>query len=382
MGLTRDPGTRALPLCRFMALSVTMCAIAWPAFANDRTHTNKRNSLVSRGALLFITRFTPEQGLGPLFNGASCVTCHATPTVGGMGPNGLGTATRVGQLTSAGLDPLIGLGGPIARAHSVTEGNKACDLVAGIPARANVTSVRNAPDLHGTGVIDAIPDAEIAARAVPQRDGVRGRPNWVITVDGRKRIGRFGWKADTATLREFVANAFRNELGITSPLAPMDLAPIGQSGRHHCPGESSSLEDDGTIVDAVTAFVAALSPPNPHMKSLQGAALFSSIGCDACHRPSLSPGKRRLWLYSDLLLHDLGPDLDDKMRQGSAEGHDWRTTPLWGLHTRLRLLHDGRARTISEAILAHGGEGARARLRFRLLPEKKRDALLRFLRGL
>jgi len=377
-----DPRTTALLLCRLTALSVTMCVIGWPASANDHQHTDKQASRVSRGALLFITRFTPEQGLGPLFNGASCVTCHAIPTVGGMGPNGLGTATRVGQLTSVGFDPLISLGGPIARAHSVTEENKSCDLVAGIPARANVTSVRNAPDLHGTGAIDAIPDAEIAVGAGPQRDGVHGRPNWVTTVDGRKRIGRFGWKADTATLREFVANAFRNELGITSPLAPIDLAPIGKSGRHHCPGESSSPEDDGTIVDAVTAFVAALSPLNPRTASFQGAALFSSIGCDACHQPTLSLGKRRLWLYSDLLLHDLGPDLDDKVTQGSAEGRDWRTTPLWGLHTRPRFLHDGRARTISEAVLAHGGEATRARLRFRLLPKKKRDALLVFLSGL
>src|SRR5207249_4149155 len=100
---------------------------------------------------------------GPLFNRTSCVDCHAAPTPGGRGQNGLATSTRVGKLTAAGFDPLIGLGGPIARAHSVSELNEPCDLTAGIPPNANITSIRNAPDLHGTGVIDAIPDYEIAA---------------------------------------------------------------------------------------------------------------------------------------------------------------------------------------------------------------------------
>lgn len=110
--------------------------------------------------------------------------------------------------------------------------------------------------------------------------------------------------------------------------------------------------------------------------------LFANLGYDACHTPSLPLGEQRLWLYSDLLLHDLGPDLDDKVTQGQASGRDWRTTPLWGLGARQRFLHDGRARTIMEAIMAHGGEATTARQRFlRLLPQDS-DALLAFLSSL
>lgn len=348
----------------------------------DRAIPGDPAGLSARGEILFTTQFTPRQGLGPLFNDTSCVGCHGAPTTGGMGLEGLGTAIRVGRLTPAGFDPMTGRGGPIARARSVADGGLPCDLTAGIPAGANVTSVRNAPDLHGTGLIDAIPDKEIAAGAVSRGDGVKGRVHWVRDANGQDRVGRFGWKADTVTLRQFVANAFRNELGITSPLAPVDLAPAGQPGRRRCPGEGATLEDDGTIVDAVTAFIAALPEPAARATPQRGAVLFETVGCAACHTPSLSLEKRRVFLYSDLLLHDLGRDLDDKVMQGEAGGRDWRTTPLWGLGTRPRLLHDGRASTIDEAILAHGGEATVATQRFRLLSAQERDALLAFLAGL
>ena len=338
--------------------------------------------LAARGAVLFATSFTPAQGLGPLFNHTSCLGCHSTPTPGGMGPDGLGTATRVGHLTAAGFDPLIGRGGPVTRARSVGELGLPCDLAPGIPAGANVTSVRNAPGLHGSGLIDAIPDEAIAAGAVPRGGGVHGRPHRVRDADGRERIGRFGWKADTVSLRQFVADAFRNELGITSPLAPADLAPAGLPGRRRCAGEGAALEDDGSAVDAVTAFLAGLAPPPSRSGSAAQAALFATTGCAACHTPALGAGGAAVPLYSDLLLHDVGSDLDDKVVQGQASGREWRTTPLWGLGARRRLLHDGRARTIDEAILAHGGEAAPARLRFRALSPADREALLAFLGGL
>jgi len=138
----------------------------------------------------------------------------------------------------------------------------------------------------------------------------------------------------------------------------------------------------GTVLDAVTAFVAALPPPTARAASPHGAALFRMIGCEACHTPSLPLADRRVWLYSDLLLHDLGPDLDDQVVQGDASGSDWRTTPLWGVAMRPRLLHNGRALTIADAILAHGGEATAARRRFSSLSPKQRDALLAFLSGL
>src|SRR5262249_55240831 len=149
--------------------------------------------------------------------------CHLSPAAGGMGPEGLATVTRVGRLGGAGFDPLEGRGGPVARAHSVAELGYPCGLVPRIPARANVTAVRNTPALFGSGLIDAIPDEVILAGAAPRGDGVQGRPNLIPDVAGGPRVGRFGWKADTATLRQFVADAFRNELGLTSRLAPTDI---------------------------------------------------------------------------------------------------------------------------------------------------------------
>lgn len=339
-------------------------------------------ALIDRGDLLFSTSLTPSQGLGPLFNNTSCIGCHSTPTKGGMGPKGLGTATRVGRLTPNGFDAMIGRGGPIARTRSVAERGLPCDLQPGIPLGANVTSVRNAPDLYGKGLIDALPDQVIAAGAVNKGDSVQGRVSWVKDLDGKERVGRFGWKADTATLKQFVADAFRNELGITSPLASADIAPAGQPGHHRCFGEGSGPEDDGSMVDAVTAFIASLPAPRTQAASSRGSALFGNLGCDSCHTPSLPLSSRQLWLYSDLLLHDMGSELDDKVVQGLATGRDWRTAPLWGLGARPRFLHDGRARTLLEAILAHGGEANAAKQRFLRLQPQDSDALLAFLSSL
>jgi CxxC motif-containing protein (DUF1111 family) len=261
-----------------------------------------------------------------------------------------------------------------------------CDLQPGVPPGATITSVRNAPALFGLGLLDAIPDEAILAGAVPRGDGVQGRPHLVADGPaGGQRVGRFGWKADVATLERFVAEAFRNEHGVTSPLAPDDLLPAGPVA---CPGASGAgPEDDGTKVRAVTSFVAALPAPTGRPDAdgslvTQGAAVFRATGCIACHTASLPGPQGDVRLYSDLLLHDMGPALDDGVVQGNASGRDWRTTPLWGLGARTRYLHDGRARTVRAAIQAHGGEAAPAAARFRDLPAPERDALLAFLDSL
>jgi CxxC motif-containing protein (DUF1111 family) len=370
-----------------LVLPILSCVIAFmslPAVSqgNQRSPSSVDKALVDRGDLLFSTSLTPGQGLGPLFNNSSCIGCHSTPTKGGMGPKGLGTATRIGRLTPTGFDPMIGRGGPVARTRSVAERGLPCDIQPGIPLGANVTSVRNAPDLYGKGLIDLVPDQVIAAGARDKGEGVHGRVNWVEEKEGNKRVGRFGWKADTATLKQFVADAFRNELGITSPLAPVDIALSGQPGHHRCFGEGSGPEDDGTMIDAVTAFIASLPAPRANNGSSRGSILFSTIGCEACHTPNLPLGSQQLWLYSDLLIHDMGSELDDKVVQGLATGRDWRTTPLWGLSVRPRFLHDGRARTLMEAILAHGGEANSAKQRFLRLQPQDNDALILFLSNL
>jgi CxxC motif-containing protein (DUF1111 family) len=174
------------------------------------------------------------------------------------------------------------------------------------------------------GLIDAIADVVIAVNAIPNGP-VHGRAHRVRGADGRERIGRFGWKAETATLRQFVAEAFRNALGITSPLAPVDLSR-GAAGRRRCAADHAGLEDDGTLIDAVTAFLATLLPP-PHT-SERGLALFAGAGCAACHVPELPAPGAVVPLYSDLLLHDLGPDLTTrsfKVGQAGAIGERRRS---------------------------------------------------------
>ena len=337
-------------------------------------------SLIAAGQDLFSTLFTPQDGLGPLFNARGCVSCHQSPAPGGMGAEGLGTVVRVGRTTSTGFDPLVGRGGPVARAHSVTELGVPCEMEPGIPASANVTSVRNAPALFGLGQLDAVPDATIRAGAVAYPDGVHGRPNLIPGANGTVHIGRFGWKADTPTLAEFVAGAFRTELGITNPLAPDDLVTPAPD----CPGPpADTLRDDGVRVAAVLVFVSALDPPPPPTTpDPRGQAVFGELGCAECHAPNVTMGSQALHPYSDLLLHAMGPALDDGVVQGQATGRDWRTAPLWGLGQRVRFLHDGRARTIEAAISAHAGEAESAVQRFQQLAGDDHMALLRFLGSL
>ena len=337
----------------------------------------------TRGRELFEAKFTPEQGLGPLFNDRSCAGCHFEPTLGGMGRNGLATVLRVGQLTESGFDAMVGRGGPVAPEHAISELGAACDRRAGIPPGVNVTSVRNAPALFGSGLIDAIPDAAIRAGAIAQGDGVHGRPSVVRGPDGRRRIGRFGWKAHLPTLERFVAEAFRSEMGLTSPIPSEIASPTSRGERGPCAEKSPGSEVEREDVTAVAAFLAALPAPRPSGSPAEGAAVFEQAGCAACHVPALTArGGKAVPLYSDLLLHDMGRALDDRVVQGSAAGADWRTTPLWGLGDRLRFLHDGRARSVEAAILAHGGEAERAVRRFRALAAEPRRRLLAFLRSL
>src|SRR5438552_1883484 len=301
----------------------------------------------AQGEALFLTDFTPEQGLGPLFNARSCVTCHNSPSVGGMATESTGVVARVARSSDDGINLLVGRGGPIARAHSVAELGQSCALVAGIPSEANLVSVRNAPQLFGLGLIDSIPDAVILAGAGPKDEGVHGRPNLVTAADGTQRVGRFGWKADTASLEVFVSEAMRNELGITSPLAPFDFPPAHTPDSALCAGEVET-PDGATVAAALSAYVGSLPPPAPRRaaENAPGAAVFARVGCADCHTPALHANGQEVGLHSDLLLHDMGPDLADGLPQGEAGGTDWRTTPLWGLGNRTRLLHDARARTL------------------------------------
>jgi CxxC motif-containing protein (DUF1111 family) len=346
------------------ALVVTLHACVTPAAQSD----------------LFARTFAPEEGLGPLYNGRSCSECHNVPSLGGVGVDGLAVVFRVGFVDATGFTDLAGRGGPVARNHSIIELGYECREGAGIPRSANVVSTRNTPPLFGLARIDEIPDQVIVDEARPKGDGVSGRPNWVMEGNVR-RVGRFGWKAHGATLRRFVAEALRTEMGITNPDFPDDL--VNASEAAGCAGFSSSIEVGADTVTSIHAFVAGLAPPAPdRTDAFEGRSVFSKTGCDACHVQTLPTPSGPIDLYSDLLLHDMGAALKDGFVQYDATSPDWRTTPLWGLRWRSHYLHDGRATTLDEAVRAHDGEAHAAASAFASLQPGDRDALLRFLGSL
>lgn len=362
-----------------------------PAFGSGRAGITETTKFASRGgdragvqlaelgSALFNKEFGPADGLGPLYNGRSCLACHQSPTSGGVGLNGLALVSRIAQIGSGPSGLKLSDAVPVARDKTIAEFGFPCRLTHGPPAGANVISLRNASPLYGLGLIDEIADEVILANAASQA-GVKGRPNLVRDRLGRQSIGRFGWKGDVANLEQFVADAFRNEIGITSPLAPQDIAHAADGS---CGPAKSGLDDDGSIIRAVTAYLAALPAPLPERTApksyQQGQQVFASAGCVSCHTPSLQSRRGEVALYSDLLLHDMGPALNDGIVQGAAVSADWRTTPLWGLRLRTRFLHDGRAATPAEAILAHDSEGAAAARNFRQLTQDDRKILLDFL---
>ena len=359
-----------LRMAAFGAGAVTTALVA-QARGNDPT---------AQGEDLFSHVLTPDERLGPLFNGRSCASCHNTPAPGGMGIDPDSFVTRVARINNGVFDPLSGHGGPIAREHSVRELGSACGIPTGVPPEANATSVRSAMTLRGTALIDNVLVSQILAAAndasIPA--SVRGRPN---LLPGR-RIGRFGWKAQTATLVEFMGEALRDEIGVTNPLAPRDLV-------RGCGASIAKPEADGVPLTSLAAFLDTIDPPVPSAACLDtslpstGAALFASAGCANCHKPSYTvPGSNSVLtarLYSDLLLHDMGPNLADGFEQGSAIGAEFRTAPLWRVSDRLHFMHDGRAKTILDAIAAHGGQASGAVAAFNALSAAARQALLDFL---
>jgi CxxC motif-containing protein (DUF1111 family) len=230
--------------------------------------------------------------------------------------------------------------------------------------------------LRGTALIDNVLVSQLLAAAsdpaIPA--AVRGRVN--VLADGR--IGRFGWKAQTATLVEFMGEAFRDEIGVTNPLAPNDLV-------NGCGAHIMKPEMDAVPLTALVAFLNTIDPPVPAAActTSPGAGVFATAGCANCHKPAYTvPGSNNVLtarLYSDLLLHDMGAGLADGFQQGSATGAQFRTAPLWRVSDRVHFLHDGRATTILDAILLHGGQASGAVAAFNALSPADRQALLTFL---
>ena len=351
----------------------------------DHAQNAGADSTAKQGEDIFSHDLTPADGLGPLFNGSSCASCHNTPSAGGMGIDAGTFVTRIARIKDGLFEPLSSHRGPIARERSITEFGAPCGIPTGVPPEATLTSRRSAMTLRGTALIDNVLLSDILAAQAAQPAAIRGRLN--LLPDGR--VGRFGWKAQTPTLVEFMGEALRDETGVTNPLAERDLV-------NGCGAAITKPEADGVALTSLVAFLNTIDPlpPSSATLSLPGASLFASVGCAACHKPSYrilgstAPNPAfptvilTAFLYSDLLLHDMGAGLADLFEQGSATGNEFRTAPLWGVSKRQHFLHDGRALTIVDAISMHGGQATAAVDAFNALSAADRQAVLDFLNGI
>jgi CxxC motif-containing protein (DUF1111 family) len=343
----------------------------------------------------FLEVETAEEGLGPAFNGTSCAACHSVPAVGGMSAI---AEVRVGKRPAPGVFEAFAPDGE-SLMHLFSLPGHGCQPM--IPADANLIVRRIPIPVFGAGLVEAIADETILALADPDDrngDGVSGRAGIVEDRGtGDRRVGRFGWKAQHATLLAFGADAYRNEMGITNDLFRDELAlGVDPARMRICDPipEPEDIPDPVTRrrgIDNFASFMRLLAPVERAAAdevTREGERIFAAIGCGACHTPSLDTpshrnplfDRRRVALFSDLLLHDVGTG--DGIRQGSAEPNEIRTPALWGLRHRRPLLHDGSAATISDAILRHSGEAALARAGFDRLTADERVAVLRFLNSL
>jgi len=335
---------------------------------------------------------TPEGGLGPIFNGRACVQCHNTPAPGGASPVNV---TRFGRTVNGVFDPLESKGGSLLQRFAIDPA--ALEV---IPAEANTVAQRESTPLFGLGLVEAIPDAAIIANATRAKpDGVRGRAAMVEDLaTGEMRVGRFGWKAQHATLLSIAGDAYLNELGITNRFFPTENAPNGNTALLAAfkittdPEDVVDPETGRGDTDALADFMRLLAPPPRLAQSASarsGEALFAQIGCTSCHVPTMTTGRHPIAalsekpasLYSDLLLHDMGA-LNDGIAQADARPNEIKTPPLWGLRVSAPYLHDGRAATIDQAIRLHDGEARRVRDRYVGLTPALRQQILDFLSSL
>ncbi|HSW30536.1 MAG TPA: di-heme oxidoredictase family protein [Longimicrobiales bacterium] len=343
------------------------------------------------GKAAFSKVYTQEEGLGPTHNENSCNACHSWPTVGGSGAEEYdvhatfqGEDGRCDLLDAHGGGNVRDLVTPIAAAVGVTPER--------IPPEANQHGVFTAPALWGVGLVEAIPDSVIEALADPDDangDGISGR----VGRDAQGRMGRLRRKADRNNLEGMVSGGLLVALGITTPQHPeervfsVDALPAGAD-------PAPDPEEDQATVDIIEDYLRFLGVPPRNMPTdpaelarvAVGEKRFVEVGCAACHVPTLTTGpspvaaldRKPVPLYSDLLLHDMGP-AGANICSAAATPSEFRTEILMGIATRTVFMHDAKAPSLWEAIAQHGGEGAASVDAFNALPELERHALVAFL---
>ncbi len=382
----------------------------------------------------FVTRpAMVNAGLGPVYNNTSCIGCHprdgrGRPPVGDEGMSSMLFRISVpGVGPNGGPLPAPGFGGQLqdrAVVGTDAEGRVAITYqdVTGTFADGSSYSLRKptyqivwsykpvpagmmlsprvAPPVFGLGLLEAVPESAILALADESDrdgDGISGRPNRVWDPRaGRQTLGRFGWKAGAPDLVAQTAGAYNEDMGVTSSLFSVE-ACHGQTQAG--PDEATPDVDDATL-DATVHYVRTLGvPARRHLTDAavkRGETVFREAGCTGCHTASLTTSSgilpelagQTIRPYTDLLLHDMGEDLADGRPDYLASGREWRTPPLWGIgltsliNGHANFLHDGRARTLLEAVLWHGGEAERARENVKKLSTDDRNALVKFLESL
>lgn len=347
------------------------------------------------GDAAFERSFSPSEGLGPIFNNSACGGCHSG--------DGRGRPDNI--LVRIGVAPDFArtLGGPQIQDRAIPGATPET-----VPPGLAV-SRRLPPPVFGVGLIEAIRAETILDNADPDDDdgdGISGRPNWVTPPDWVPytepgagpglQLGRFSRKGQVSTLLQQVVEAYHQDMGLTTDFLPVENTNPQGGLSTSAVDRVADPEVPRTEVEAVLEYIRMLAPPAPGELTetrAEGQRLFGSIGCADCHIPSLPTGPHRIGaldntsvqLYSDLLLHDMGEELEDGRPDGEASGREWRTAPLWGLRVMRDflagdafLLHDARARTVEEAILLHGGEADAAREAYRALSAADQAALLDF----
>lgn len=364
----------------------------------------------------FARRFTVADGLGPIFVATSCEQCHVGDGKGHPAFN----LMRFGRDGVAGFDPMIAFGGPQLQ-HRAVPGYPGEE----IPVEATGVSAFTPPAVTGLGYLDALDDQTLIDLADPldlDGDGISGRlqlhdPSELIeevlalegvgspdpdargTLVNGRYIGRFGKKALTVNLLHQTVGAYHEDMGVTTDLIAEDLFNPRAGGR--ASDDAPDPEASSSTVANVVFYLKTLRAPSRREEGdpavLAGDQLFSDVGCEDCHIPTLRTGRSEIDVldrvdfhpYTDLLLHDLGPELDDGYTEGRASSAEWRTPPLWGIGIqenfqggRAFYLHDGRATSLEEAIELHGGEGSASRDAYSALSPGDRTQLIRFLRSL
>lgn len=352
----------------------------------------------------FARIFGAADGLGPIFVAGACEGCH----VGDGKGHPITTLTRFGRYENGTWDPMVAHGGPQLQ-HRALAGY----TPESIPPGATGVTRLMPPAVTGLGFLEAVPDAAVLAMADPDDadgDGISGVPNWIAppdylvpgpgkAVQSGQYIGRFGKKAGAINLLHQVVTAYRQDMGVTSDFDTEELYNAQQG-----PFTGDTVPDpevSADVVRNVVFYVQTLKvPPRRNEGGAEvaaGASLFAQINCTGCHVPALQTGisdiavlsEQAIHPYTDLLMHDMGPALDDGYTEGTASSAEWRTTPLWGIGLaadsqggRAFYLHDGRASTLTEAIDFHGGEAARSREAFFALTPEQQAQVIAFLESL